>query len=98
MMLPMCVFSVSEETNIRWEYLALLGMISTCYGFWIYGKTRSTIVLFAVYFTSNLIPSQIPSAPLAVSLIIIGLAMTVWGGIILQKKWLEMLEEEDIDL
>lgn len=98
MMFPMCVFSVSEETNIRWEYLALLGMISTCYGFWIYGKTRSTIVLFAVYFTSNLIPSQIPSAPLAVSLIIIGLAMTVWGGIILQKKWLEMLEEEDIDL
>ena len=98
MMFPMCVFSVSEETNIRWEYLALLGMISTCYGFWIYGKTRSTIVLFAVYFTSNLIPSQIPSAPLAISLIIIGLAMTVWGGIILQKKWLEMLEEEDIDL
>lgn len=98
MMFPMCVFSVSEETNIRWEYLALLGMISTCYGFWIYGKTRSTIVLFAVYFTSNLIPSQIPSAPLAISLIIIGLAMTVWGGIILQKKWQEMLEEEGIDL
>jgi len=26
------------------------------------------------------------------------LGMTVWGGIILQKKWQEMLEEEGIDL
>lgn len=95
MMLPMCLLTISEENNLRWEYLTLLGLISTCYGFWIYGKTRSSILLFAIYFVSNLVPTQIKSEPLTIVLIIIGLAMTVWGYINLRKKMPQILMNEE---
>ena len=95
MMLPMCLLTITEETNLRWEYLALLGIISTCYGFWIYGKTRSSILLFAIYFVSNLVPTQIKSESLAIFLIVIGLAMTIWGYGNLRKKMPLMLTNEE---
>lgn len=86
MMFPASVLTVSEEGNISWEYLGILGTLSTCYGFWIYGKTRSTIILFLVYFTSNLAPSKIESTPLAILLTVIGLAITLLGFIVLDKE------------
>lgn len=95
MMFPMYAMTISEETNICWEYLAILGILSTCYGFWIYGKTRSSILLFVIYFISNLVPTQIKSEPLAIFLIVIGLAMTVWGYINLRKKMPLMLTNEE---
>lgn len=95
MMLPACVMTVSNEGDISWEHLGVLGLISTCYGFWIYGKTRSTIILFVIYFVSNLAPSQILSAPLAGALLIIGLVMTVFGWIALRKELPEMIEKDE---
>ena len=95
-MLPASIMSVSEEGNISWEHLGVLGILSTCYGFWIYGKTRSTIILFAVYFLSNLVPAEIDSMPLpfVISLFVVGLALTVGGGIVLHKN-LPIMREKD---
>lgn len=95
MMFPLCLLIISEENNLRWEYLTLLGLISTCYGFWIYGKTRSSILLFAIYFVSNLVPTQIKSESLAIFLIVIGLAITVWGYVNLRKKMPLVLTNEE---
>lgn len=97
MMLPASMMSVSEEGNISWEHLGVLGILSTCYGFWIYGKTRSTIILFAVYFLSNLVPAEIDSMPLpfVISLFVVGLALTVGGGIVLHKNLPIMIEKDE---
>ena len=97
MMLPASILSVSEEGNISWEHLGILGILSTCYGFWIYGKTRSTIILFMVYFFPNLIPAKIESLPLpiAISLFFVGVALTIYGSIVLRKNLPIMIEKDE---
>lgn len=94
MMLPACTMTVSEEGNISWEHLGIMGIISTCYSFWIYGKTRSTIILFVVYFVSNLVPSHIESAPMSIGLMVIGVLLIIYGMLTLRKELPEMIEED----
>ncbi len=95
MMLPASCLPISEDANIQWIYLFILGMLSTSYGFWIYSKTRSTIILFVAYFMSNLVPSSISSIPLAITLIFVGLGLTIYGFIALHKELPEMIEKDE---
>lgn len=95
MMLPASCLPISEDANIQWIYLFILGMLSTSYGFWIYSKTRSTIILFVAFFMSNLVPSSISSIPLAITLIFVGLGLTIYGFIALHKELPEMIEKDE---
>ena len=56
-----------------------------------------TIILFAVYFLSNLVPAEIDSMPLpfVISLFVVGLALTVGGGIVLHKNLPIMIEKDE---
>lgn len=94
MMLPACVLVVTSEGDISLHF-TILGMISTIYACWVYEKTRSTIILLAVYILPNLIPFSFGSVPLGIALLIVGIAITVCGGITVLKKIPEMLEEEE---
>lgn len=97
MTLPLSTFSVSRENHISWEYLAILATICIFYSVWIYGKTRSSIILFVVYLASNLIPifREKLSFPIALLLFAIGLALTTYGIIGLRKYLPEMIEKDE---
>jgi len=73
-----------------------LGIISTCYSFWIYGKTRSSIILFVLYFCSNLVPYKIESPALSLGLIIVGVLLTIYGFVALRKNLPTFIKEEEI--
>ncbi len=60
MMLPASMMSVTPSGDINVD-LTVLGFITLCYCSWIYGKTRSTIILFVLYFVSNLVPFHFES-------------------------------------
>ena len=94
MMLPACVMSATESGDFSVN-ITILGMITTVYGWWMYSKTRSTIILFVIYFTSNLIPSHIPSTPLCIALIVIGILMMVGGFKILKSNLPQLLTEDE---
>ena len=51
MMLPACMMSVTPSGDINVD-LTVIGFITLCYCSWIYGKTRSTIILIVLYFIS----------------------------------------------
>ena len=93
MMLPMCLLEESSTGNF--VYFTILGLVSTIYGCWIYGKIRSTIVLFVVYLIPNLVPIAISSIPLCIILIIVGIALAIGGGMMLNKNLPEILTNED---
>lgn len=97
MILPFSIFSVSRESHICWEYLTILTMICIFYSIWIYGKTRSTTILFVVYLASNLIPSFMRKLALPISLLLlaIGLGLTIYGIIGLRKYLPEMIEKDE---
>ena len=98
MMLPACVLTVSSEGDVSVEHFGVPGILSTCYAFWVYGKTRSTIVLFVVYIMSNLVPYQLALAPLPISIIcaILGLVIMVYGYFQLKRKFsLTINQDED---
>lgn len=95
MMLPLCLLTESATGNVM--YYTVLGMVSTVYGCWAYQLTRSSTVLFAVYLIPNLVPSVMTSTPLCIALIIVGIAMTLGGGIWLKKHKDSIIAEEDED-
>lgn len=95
MTFPASVLTVTNGGDISWEHLGILGIISTCYGFWMYEKTRSTILLFVICFVANLAPSTIDSTPLAIALMVIGIGITVYGSLCLRKKLPEMIEKDE---
>ncbi len=94
MLLPACIMSVTETGDFSID-LTFLGFISTVYGCWMYGKTRSTILLFVIYFTSNIIPFNIPSTPLCIVLIVVGIIMAVGGFRILRDNLPQLLTENE---
>lgn len=97
MILPLCAFSILRDNHISWEYLAILALICMCYCVWLYGKTRSSIILFVVYIASNLVPylTEKLSLPVALLLLAIGLALTICGTIGLRKYLPEMIEKDE---
>ena len=97
MMLPFSIFSVSRENHISCEYLAVLATICIFYSVWIYGKTRSSIILFVVYLSSNLIPIFMEKISLTIALLLlaIGLALTTYGILGLRKYLPEMIEKDE---
>lgn len=97
MILPFSTVSVSRESHISWEYLAILAMFCIFYSVWIYAKTRSTTILFVVYFASNLIPFFTGKLALPISLLLlaISLALTTYGIIGLRKYLPEMIEKDE---
>lgn len=94
MMLPASVISDTDSGDLNVE-LTFLGLVSTCYAFWIYGKTRSTIILFIVYFVSNLVPFHIESKVVCIILIVLGIALTAYGWVSLRKKLPDFLAKDD---
>lgn len=96
MMLPACVMVVTSEGDISFHF-TIIGMVSTLYACWVYEKTRSTIILLVVYLFPNFIPFTTGSVPLSIALLVVGITLTIYGGITVQKKLPEMLEEEDED-
>ena len=95
MMLPSSLIAVTTNGDISLN-LTLLGIISTCYSFWIYGKTRSSIILFVLYFCSNLVPYKIESPALSLGLIIVGVLLTIYGFVALRKNLPTFIKEEEI--
>lgn len=95
MTFPASVLTVTNGGDISWEHLGILGIISTCYGFWMYEKTRSTILLFVICFIANLAPSKIDSTPLAIALMVIGIGIIIYGSLRLRKKLPEMIEKNE---
>ena len=95
MMLPLCLLTESATGNVM--FYTVLGMVSTVYGCWAYQLTRSSTVLIVVYLIPNLVPSIITSTPLCFALIIVGIAMTLGGGIWLKKHKDTIIAEEDED-
>ena len=75
--------------------LTVLGFITLCYCSWIYGKTRSTIILFVLYFVSNLVPFHFESKVLGILLLIAGTALTIGGFAALSRKLPEMLVKDE---
>ena len=95
MMLPLCLLTESATGNVM--YYTVLGMVSTVYGCWAYQLTRSSIVLYAVYLIPNLVPSVLTSTPICFALILVGIAMTLGGGMWLKKHKDSIIAEEDED-
>ena len=95
MMLPLCLLTESATGNVM--YYTVLGMVSTVYGCWAYQLTRSSIVLYAVYLIPNLVSSVLTSTPLCYALILVGIAMTLGGGMWLKKHKDSIIAEEDED-
>lgn len=96
MMLPACAMVVTSEGDVSLHF-TIIGMISTLYACWVYEKTRSTIILLVVYLLPNFIPFTTGSVPLSIALLVVGIALTIYGGITVKKKLPEMLEEKDED-
>lgn len=94
MMLPASLIAVTANGDISLN-LTLLGIISTCYSFWIYGKTRSSIILFVLYFCSNLVPYKIESPALSLGLIIVGVLLTIYGFAALRKNLPTFINQEE---
>ena len=94
MMLPASMMSVTPSGDINVD-LTVLGFITLCYCSWIYGKTRSTIILFVLYFVSNLVPFHFESKVLGILLLIAGAALTIGGLAALSRKLPEMLVKDE---
>lgn len=94
MMLPASLISVTAKGDISLN-LTLLGIISTCYSFWIYGKTRSSIILFVLYFCSNLVPYKIVPPALSLGLMVIGIILTIYGFMALHKNLPTFINQEE---
>ena len=94
MMLPASMMSVTPSGDINVD-LTVLGFITLCYCSWIYGKTRSTIILFVLYFVSNLVPFHFESKVLGILLLIAGTALTIGGFAALSRKLPEMLVKDE---
>ena len=94
MMLPACMMSVTTSGDINVD-LTVLGFITLCYCSWIYGKTRSTIILIVLYFVSTLVPFHFESKVLGILLLIAGTALTIGGFAALSRKLPEMLVKDE---
>lgn len=94
MMLPACMMSVTTSGDINVD-LTVQGFITLCYCSWIYGKTRSTIILIVLYFVSNLVPFHFESKALGILLLIAGTALTIGGFAALSRKLPEMLVKDE---
>ena len=94
MMLPACMMSVTTSGDINVD-LTVQGFITLCYCSWIYGKTRSTIILIVLYFVSNLVPFHFESKVLGILLLIAGTALTIGGFAALSRKLPEMLVKDE---
>ena len=94
MMLPACMMSVTPSGDINVD-LTVIGFITLCYCSWIYGKTRSTIILIVLYFVSNLVPFHFESKVLGILLLIAGAALTIGGLAALSRKLPEMLVKDE---
>ena len=94
MMLPACMMSVTTSGDINVD-LTVQGFITLCYCSWIYGKTRSTIILIVLYFVSNLVPFHFESKVLGILLLIAGTALTIGGFATLSRKLPEMLVKDE---
>jgi hypothetical protein len=61
MIMPTTLTAGSGEGMALWIFYVLAALPCTLYGFWLYCKTRSSIVIFAVYLISNMIPFNLGS-------------------------------------
>ena len=94
MMLPASMMSATPSGDINVD-LTVLGFITLCYCSWIYGKTRSTIILIVLYFVSTLVPFHFESKVLGILLLIAGTALTIGGFAALSRKLPEMLVKDE---
>lgn len=97
MMVPISLFAISDERFGGVVFLIDV-LFSTLYGFFAYWKTRSSIILYVVYLTINLIPFNLGPTPLCVILGILGLVMMFVGGKFLYHHGQEMLVDENEDM
>jgi uncharacterized membrane-anchored protein len=78
-----------------WIFYVLAALPCTLYGFWLYCKTRSSIVIFAVYLISNMIPFNLGSNWVTILVCILGLGMMGYGFYLLKKNIEPLLIQED---
>ena len=95
MMMPASLLVVNANGDLCLS-LTLQGVITTCYGFCIYNKTRSSSILFVLYFCSNLVPYNIVSPSLSLGLMVIGLLLTIYGFIALRKNLPAFISKEEV--
>ena len=94
MMMPTSILTGTKTGDYAFS-LTIVSIIITCYCCWYYEKTRSTIVLFACYLISNLVPFKFDSMPLGIALIVVGIPLTVYGIISLRKNLTNWLQQDE---
>lgn len=94
MMIPASILTASTNGDFSLD-LTFIGIVSTCYCCWFYEKTRSSIVLFACYFISNLVPFKFDSIPLGIALVVVGIPLTIFGIISLRKNLTNWLQQDE---
>lgn len=95
MIMPTTLTAGSGEGMALWIFYVLAALPCTLYGFWLYCKTRSSIVIFAVYLISNMVPSNLGSNRVTILVCILGLGMMGYGFYLLKKNIEPLLIQED---
>ena len=95
MIMPTTLTAGSGEGMALWIFYVLAALPCTLYGFWLYCKTRSSIVIFAVYLISNMVPFNLGSNWVTILVCILGLGMMGYGFYLLKKNIEPLLIQED---
>ncbi len=94
MILPSCAITASKTGNVSLQ-LTLLSIVSACYGCWLYGKTRSSIIIFVCYLFDSLVPDKFESTALSIAIIAIGIALLMYGTWALRKHLPLLLQTDE---
>lgn len=95
MILPTTLTAGSGEGMALWVFYVLAALPCTLYGFWLYCKTRSSIIIFAIYLISNMVPFNLGSNWVTILLVILGLGMMGYGFYLIKSKIEPLLIEEE---
>lgn len=86
MMAIISVFTYYKEGTATCIVFLVDTAISLAYGIWIYGKTRSTILLILVYFITNLVPLELHSEIAYIFMGCVGASFLTSGIINIRKQ------------
>ncbi len=94
MMLPGSMMASNKTGDISFHF-TLISLITACYGCWLYGTTRSSIVVFFCYLITSFVPDNLESATLNVAILAIGIIMLVYGTWALRKDLPLLLQTDE---
>lgn len=94
MMLPGSTMAASKTGDISFQ-ITLLSIATACYGCWLYGKTRSSIIIFFCYLVVSIVPDNFESTALNIAMLAIGIIMLVYGTLALRKNLPFLLQTDE---